>query len=461
MGQVIFGLHTMEAKRWISKKEASTIKSFFGLNPNDILNNETYFFQDGIVRLWIEEVAGKSSRRYYLHAIVNFSRVLGLSNYLIMPYDTANVSKAVKSISAILKKIGLRNGNEQFQKWTVVRLDSAFDIHERYAELLMHLLNWSVNLSDVKRKCTFQGPRDKQIDDTSVSLRFGNASFVYNVYRKEAELGSKGKNLSSEERAELADLVRVERQNHNSALKKLLPNKEVQDLSNPKVRDVLIKTMIEDIHTFFGEGDYYSYAALMEKYRGHLEDIKGILKSIIQITEHSLMDMPDIYTKEVEDVCRNLGVSPVGIQKFYADWFEVDRLDGLYNRIVAQYPPPQQKRQYNVFPVPHKTADGRYKATITIYPTVGVRRQLSVAGKTLEEYEEKVFIKLYYASLNCQFFANSAILEEREAAEKALDSIRRFRKVVKTQQVQKRIDDYIAECERNNQKGANKHDSIQ
>lgn len=139
MGQVAFGLHTGQMKKWISEKEANSVKSFFGLKPSEPLEDEMSFYPRGITKLWIEEVRGKTKPRFYLHVKVNFARVLSISDFAVMPFTTANMRKIITAVTDILKKL-LSNGNEQFSEWTVERLDTAFDVYEEHTALLMQLL---------------------------------------------------------------------------------------------------------------------------------------------------------------------------------------------------------------------------------------------------------------------------------------------------------------------------------
>lgn len=102
--EAVFGLHTAEFKKWISRREADSIKAYFNLNPDEALTGSTYFYQDGVTKLWIEEVKGKKPR-YYLHVIVNFARALKAGNYKAMPYTTGNVRKVFTALNAIIGEL--------------------------------------------------------------------------------------------------------------------------------------------------------------------------------------------------------------------------------------------------------------------------------------------------------------------------------------------------------------------
>ncbi|MDE6749302.1 MAG: hypothetical protein K2K21_09640 [Lachnospiraceae bacterium] len=380
----VFGLHTGEFKHWISETEANYIKGFFGLAPNDELVDVSYFYQDGITKLWIKEVPNKQRMRYCLYMKINFSRVLKLSDHKIMPYTTANVKKAFKAINEVLKILHLSKRNNRFSEWTVERLDSAFDVYAERPATLMQLLNSSVYL-DNKKKCKrieIPGKTPEQLKYES--MRFGNTLFVYNVYVKLAEVfakaNEKGVTITMDVLKEVRHILRVERQNHPEGIKKLLPNKVAGDLADAKVREGILKTMIDEMGIFFGKDDYSG----------------------------------------------------------------ADCMQGIYNRITAQY---QQPRKYGDFPTPCTIWDGRRKATITLYDANSGRKQIQVAGKTLEDYEDKVFSKLSKAYMHNRAYLKSDDSGKRDMALKSADSIIRFRRVVKTAAVKQKIMKFIENFE--------------
>lgn len=439
MGGVVFGLHTGQMKKWVSEKEANSIKSFFGLKPSEPLEDEMSLYSQGITKVWIEEVRGKTKPRFYLHVKVNFARVLGISDFTVMPLTAANMKKVITTVTAILKKF-LSNGNEQFSDWTVERLDSAFDVYEQNSALLMQLLNYSLDLSSSRKKCRLIPIPGKQPEDTIFqSMRFGNDSYTYNIYQKLTQLLSKGKALTDAELAEVQQLLRVERQNHENAIKKLLPNGKVGDLAAAKVRESILRTMIDDIQLFFGTGDFYSWKGIKERFSDRAAELEPIITAMKRITANSLANERAAYTKDVAEVFSKLGISPAGIQKQLAQQYGVDYMDGLYSRIVSLYPRPADRRQYNSFPIPHKGADGRYRATVTLYWVNQEKQKVSVAGRTVEDYEAKVSRKLREVYLINRGFKSV----NPDALDKSFDSILRFRKMAKTKEVKTEIDNFI------------------
>lgn len=87
MEPVIFGIHTGTFKKWISLKEANAVKRFFGLKIDVPLTDQTFFYEKGLTRIWIQEISNKRGMKYYLYMKVNFSRALGLGTHRIMPYS--------------------------------------------------------------------------------------------------------------------------------------------------------------------------------------------------------------------------------------------------------------------------------------------------------------------------------------------------------------------------------------
>lgn len=437
----VFGLHTAQFKKWISRREADSIKAYFNLNPDEKLTGSTYFYQDGITKLWIEEVKGKKPR-YYLHMIINFSRVLGISNYKAMPYTLGNVKKVFTAMNKVLKALPLSGNNAVFPDWTRERLDSVFDIYEEHTELLMVLLNRSVNLSDRKKRCNripIQGKTAQELE--CQSMRFGNNSFTYNIYRKIEEIQDKGKSITEEEKAEVQHLLRIERQNHKNSFKELV--KTAGDLANANVHDDILKTMIDEMELFFGKGDFYSWKGIKEKYYPeHKADINTIKNVMKQATLNLLETAQEMYTKDICGIFDKLGLSPVGIKEKVAEQYGIDFMQGIYSRIIAEFPRPPDKRKYNAFPIPHQIVDGRFKAAITIYSASNGRKQIQVAGKTPEDYEIKVLNKLKEAYLLNRRYIKSDDADKRSMVQKSADSVKRFIKVSKTA-VRQEAEDFI------------------
>lgn len=462
MEQVVFGIHTATLKHVITLKEVHAVKKFFGVdNIDKTLEDETHFYEKGITKIWIQEIPTKQGTRYFLFMQINFTRALGIGIHKIMTYSTANVKKAIRAVNKVLKILPLLDKNSDFKEWTVERIDTVFDICEQDTPLLMQLLNYSLDLGDSRKKCrrmTIPGKPPEQV--VYESMRFGNDSYVYNVYVKLTEVLEKakknGRTVTPEEIEEVQNILRIERQNHASAVKNLLPYRKVGDLADDKVRADILKVMIDEAALFFGTGDFYAWREIEKRYLPeHKADIDTIKNAMAQITLNSLEavqeQQQEVYTKEVSGIFARLGISPVGIKKVEAEQYKAEYIQGIYSRITAAYPRPPDKRQYNSFPVPHRTGDGRFKATITLYHADSGRKQLQIAGKTLEDYEGKVLNRLRETYLLNRLYIKSADTDKHDMVQKSADSVKRFTKVSKTaakQEAEKFIESVIMEDEK-------------
>ena len=269
MNKVIYGLHTGEAKKQITYREYKKMELMFGTSFPDESHACSQFFKNGVSKFWIEEVKNKTGKQYWLHLRVNMARAVGVGEYCLMPYTISNVKKMIREISKVLKKLKLQDKNADFGEWRWERFDSAFDVEEAFPELFMSLLDKSLNVNANKRQCQRKLfiPANPNVCE---SIRFGNDSYIYNIYIKLADLKNNGITITSEILREVTNIIRIERQNHLSAIKNLLPNGLVKDLTLTSVRDAILKKMIEDeIHLPTFVGNDANVAGLAEAYVGN------------------------------------------------------------------------------------------------------------------------------------------------------------------------------------------------
>lgn len=441
MNQVIYGLHTGQAKKQITYREAKEIKMLFGTSFPDEAHACSQFFQDGISKFWIEEIPSKVGMKYWIHVRVNMARAVAIGEYCLMPYTVSNVKKMIRTISNVLKKLKLQGGNADFSEWKWERFDSAFDVEVAYPELYLSLLDKSLDVNAYKRKCV-RKPFTPVNPSVCESLRFGNASYVYNVYIKLADLINMGITITPEILQEIQNIVRVERQNHPSAIKQLLPNGLVKDLVSVRALDGILKVMIDDIEAFWGKGTYYSSYEIKAKFDRNPE-VQKLVPTLAAFTKKSLEDEYGLYTAEVRKVFEEHGIMPVGILKEDVARYQIKELKALYNMVTDCYSV-AKKRVYHVFPVGHWAGDGRFKAGITVHKVNETRKiPLTIWGHTEEEYEEKVLQELMnvYATNVKYHCANNKSIPE--LMEKSADDILRFYQVVESKTVKAKVREYI------------------
>lgn len=432
----VFGLHTAEFKKWITGKEARAIYGFFGVGPHGGLSGGTRFYDSGVTKLWIEKIPGKGKPRYYMHIIVNFTRALGGSGYAAMPYTTANVRRAFGAVNGVLKKLPLSGENCRISEWTPERVDSTFDVYEEQTELLMLLLNRFADLGGAGKRCRRMPIPDRTPGEAAVqSMRFGNSSFTYNIYRKLEEIRDRGKPVTEEEREEIRYLLRVERQTRPDGLGKLLTVRRAGSLTKACVRDAFLKVMIDEAGLFFGRGDFRSWKRIKEEYLpDRAADISAIKPVMKAVTDSPPGAGPETVPKEARKIFDRLGISPAGIRKDEEERYGTGIVKGIHSRITAAYQRPPDRGRRHPFPVPHRTGDGRYKSAIILYDVCRGKKQVQVAGRTLADYERKVMRELERACRSNRLFWHLDEDMDR-MLKKSVDSVRRFREVAETRDV--------------------------
>lgn len=440
MNQVIYGLHTGEAKKQISYREAKGIEMIFGTSFSDENHACSQFFKEGISKFWIEEVISKQYKKYILHLRVNLARASGIGDYCLMPYTIPNVKKTRRVISKVLKQLKLNDKNADFGEWKVERLDTAVDVEVAFPDMYMTLLDKSLDVNAYKRKCkrVYFTPTNP---DVCESIRFGNDSYTYNVYIKLADLINKGITITPEILQEVKNIVRIERQNKQSALKQLLKERQIKDLESVSVRDAILKTLIEDVEAFWGKGNYYSAHEVKAEFGG-VSDVIQLIPAMVKFTENSLETEYAIYSPEIKQQFKDYGIMPVGICREDAHKHQIHKIEGPYNMVTNIYAIPD-KRTYNVFPIPHLCSDGRYKAGITFHMVNDTRKQpVSIAKSELDAYEETVLRELKRAYVtNIKHHCSVAPIPELK--DKSADDILRFYQVVQTKSVKEDAKSFI------------------
>ena len=413
----------------------------FGNSISDEHHACSQFFKEGISGFWIEEVISKEGKQYWLHIKVNFARTIGIGEYCLMPYTITNMKKSIKAVSKLLEQLKLESENADFGEWKLERLDTGFDVEVSCLLLYMILLDKSLNVKALKKQCKRKHfvPANPNVCE---SIRFGNDSYTYNIYIKIADLINKGIAITPEIQKEVANIIRVERQNHLSALKQLLPTRTVKDLASKKTMEDILKTLIADMEAFWGRGSYYSALGIITKFGENL-DIKTIVSALGVFTKSSLEAEYSQYTPEIKALFQEYGILPTGIRREDEQLYQVSEIKGLYDMITECYKV-VEKRAYHIFPVPHLCSDGRYKAGINFNMVNDTRKQpVSITGRTLEEYEQKVWRELLRVwCVNLKYHCNHN-MSISDLMKKSTSDIMRFSKVVKSKRVKVILKDDI------------------
>lgn len=447
--KIVYGVHTGEVEHRITRKEMEQVKVFFNLSPNDPLCNTSYFYKQGINQIVIEETVkrygGQEHIQYKLVLRLNFSRCIGGGDYVIMPLTVRNVKKVITRVNRILQKVlQLNVGNGQLEDWTIRRLDSAFDIYIDQPELLAVLLNLSLQLpAKQKSSYSLQTNTEQFRQQIQESVCFGNDSYDYNIYVKLVELMKQGRVLTDDERASLPHLFRVERQNHEGALKKMLGASlcfgELEDIS---ILESIKTTMIQDMKTYFGTGNFYSVEKLRELFATQGTDYIKYKIELNNMVAGGLCWQQN-YSAGFLSFLKQNGIAPAIIAQPLVQKYQVEELQGIYNMITSVHPL-QKKREYHAFPVPCTKSDGR-KSVVLSLPSVAnyPSNQESVAGATLEQLEEKIYKKVTENYLVHRRYMQSANALELDVLARSVEYVLNFRRVVQTEAVKISLDTFI------------------
>ncbi len=460
VSEIIFGLHTGEIEHKISRKEMEQIKAFFNLTPNDILCNTSYFYKQGITQLEIVETVkqynGENKQQYTLKLRLNFSRIIGGAEYEIMPLTVRNIKKVITRVNKILQKIlPLQNTNNQVEDWIVDRLDSAFDIYMKKPQLFIILLNFSLQLPPKqKSKYLLSTDSEKLRQQIAESIRFGNDSYIYNIYVKLIELMKRNLILSDEERNRLQDLLRVEKQHLRDGVKRLLGNKRrFGILAEEHTIEDIKRAMISDIEIYFGKGNFYSAIKWKYKVASKGIDVEQYEEWLSRM-ERGILCWQQNYPKELMEFLKEVELAPTIIPTRFVESCQVDEIQGLYNMIIQKYPLQKPKRVYHEFPVPCRKSDGRFSAVLSLpsfkhYPSV----KKTIAKPTLEEYEREVYREVMRNYLINRIGKKSFDKRRQEVFIKSGEYIVKFRNVVQTEEVKavldKLIEDFLLDKQQN------------
>ena len=264
-------VHTLNIARKISQMEVERIRRKYqlpddesikvtdtgivGINEISITKNPVY--KDGAF----------TGHSYTLNILVNVAKVIGRSRVAMVTINRDNMYKLMGRLHEILgNQLQLDTRNCHVEDWTLVRLDTGFDLKIPYDRLhevtfYMRLLHHSLNLEN-NRKCDYK--KFKGYDKENVkyeSLTFGNAHYSYNIYLKRKQLVLQGKKFQSMEDWDATDgVIRFEKQMSSRKIASVLGSPQrLGLLLDEAVSQRIFADVQADLKVFFGAGRYVAY----------------------------------------------------------------------------------------------------------------------------------------------------------------------------------------------------------
>lgn len=471
-------VHTFDISHWISKWEANRIKQKFqialnerlkigstgiaGINQIEIKENPVYG-ADGVIL--------KSSYQLYLQ--VNLGKLLRISDTLMVAINKSTVRKMITALSKVMdKQLQLSPKNSIPERWILNRLDCGFDIDlsqfigRKFGSIhltgvYIHLLHNALNLHN-NRHCTLKPYKGCDSQNAQwESLRFGNDSYTYNIYGKLGQLIKAYGKLSPEQYSEAEYILRIEKQIFGKGIANGVgsPQKLALLLDETVIQKVF-DTIVRDIKTFFGTGDFVPYEDAVQKIEqsSYPNEYKKLLFTVLfDISDIGFHDFVSEKLKAspqtekakeaVKERCKQyredieaLGISASSILKDDID----DSLQGIFSIVspdVSKNPTGRKKGKFAS--IYQDKANSRYRCNITVHNAEGGQKRISMADTQKERLEDKILDKLVEVH-------NQNILEIQSnpeliiaVTEQTKADIQNFRTTINRPELLEKIDDVL------------------
>lgn len=471
-------VHTFDISHWISKWEANRIKQKFqialnerlkigstgiaGINQIEIKENPVYG-ADGVVL--------KPS--YQLCLQVNLGKLLRISDTLMVAINKSTVRKMITALSKVMdKQLQLSPKNSIPERWILNRLDCGFDIDlsqfigRKFGSIhltgvYIHLLHNTLNLHN-NRHCTLKPYKGCDSQNAQwESLYFGNDSYRYNIYSKHNQLIRTYGKLSPEQHSEAEYILRIEKQIFGKGIANGIGSpQKLALLLDESVIEKVFDTIIKDIKTFFGTGDFVPYvdAVLKIGKSSYSKEYKKILKTVLNgiskfgfhgfisgvlaeakkngIAEEIVRKIFKRYREDIEA----LGISASSILK---DDIE-DSLQGIFSIVSPDLSKNLTGRKKGKFAsIYQDKANSRYRCNITVHNAEGGQKRISMADTQKERLEDKILDKLVEVH-------NQNILEIQSNSEQIITvteqtkaDIQNYRTTINRPDLLEKIDDVL------------------
>lgn len=471
-------VHTFDISHRISKWEADRIRQKFqvayneqlkigstgiiGINQIEIKENPVYG-ADGLIL--------KSS--YQLCFQVNLGKLLRISNVSMVALNK-NIGR--KMITALLKvmvkELQLSPKNSIPEQWILNRLDCGFDIDLsqfigrkigsiHLTGAYIHMLHNTLNLYN-NRHC-IQHPF-KGCDSQNAqweSLYFGNDSYTYNIYSKYNQLIRTYGKLSPEQHSEAEYTLRIEKQIFGKGIANGIgsPQKLALLLDETVIQNVF-DTIVRDIKTFFGTGDFVPYKDAVQKIEqssysreykecliivltgisrfGFHEFISGVLAEAKQngIPEETEKERLKQYREDIEA----LGVS---VSTILDDGIE-DALQGIFSIVSPDVANKLTGRRKGKFAsIYQDKVNSRYRCNITVHNAEGGQKRISMADTEKERLEDKILDKLMEAHKQNITEVQSNPEQIKTVTKQTKADIQNFRTTIDRPDLLNKIDDML------------------
>ena len=480
-------VHTLNIARKISQMEVERIRRKYqlpddesikvtdtgivGINEISITKNPVY--KDGAF----------TGHSYTLNILVNVAKVIGRSRVAMVTINRDNMYKFIGRLHELFgNQLQLDTRNCNIEDWTLVRLDTGFDLKIPYDSLpeisyYVRLLHHSLNLEN-NRNCEYK--KFKGYDRENVkyeSLSFENAYYAYNIYAKRKQLILQGKKFQSMEDWDMTDgVIRFEKQMSSRKIASVLGSpQKLGLLLDEAVSQRIFSDVQADLKAFFGAGRYVAYDMGMELIEASRypteakeymrivytaatkEGFQKMLSGAVVLAQREGLDIARVRRDmlEARKKIEALGISVAGL---FHDEVQVIQKDTLPNinylvkRIKVDNEIKREKASFaKIYP-----ENNRFRCNPTIHDADGTGHRKSLAGRSCDELEGTV-AKCLYQSLksNLQAVTGDTAATAR-VMQQSREEFQSFVCQVENPNVREIIQNLIATIDTH--LGGNKHD---
>lgn len=480
-------VHTMNIARKVSQMEVARIQRKYhladdeaikitdtgivGINEISITKNPVY--KDGAF----------TGHSYTLNILVNVAKVIGRSRVAMVTINRDNMYKLVGRLHEILgSQLQLDARNCHIEDWTLVRLDTGFDLkipYERLPEITFYvrLLHHSLNLEN-NRKCEYK--KFKGYDRENIkyeSLSFENAYYSYNIYFKRKQLILQGKKFQSMEDWDATDgVIRFEKQMSSKKIASVLGSPQrLGLLLDEAVSQRIFADVQADLKVFFGAGRYVAcdkgmkiiegsrYPAEAKEYMKIVytastkEGFQKMLSGAVALAQREGLDGDRVRRDmlEARKKIEALGISVAGLLDNEIAAIQKDSLANI-NYLVQQIKVDKEIKREKASFAKIYPENNRFRCNPTIHDADGIGRRKSLAARSYDELEGTVARCLYQSlKSNLQAVTGDTAATAR-VMQQSRDEFQSFVCQVENQSVKEVVQNLIEQI--NVQLGGNQHD---
>lgn len=422
-------VHTLNITRKISQMEVSRIRRKYQLAESDTIKvTDTGIVginEISITKSPIFKDGAFTGYSYTLDILVNVAKVIGRSRVAMVTINHDNMYKLVGRLHEIFGgQLQLDTRNCHIEDWTLVRLDTGFDLkipYDRLPEitLYMRLLHHSLSLEN-NRNCDYK--RFKGYDKKNVkyeSLSFGNLGYEYNIYFKRGQMILQGKKFQCIEEWDLTDgVIRFEKQMFSKKIASVLGSpQKLGLLLDEAVSQRIFSDVQADLKVFFGAGRYVAYSKGMEVIEGSRypaeakeymkivytastrEGFQKMLSGAVALAQREGLDGERVRRDmlEARKKIEALGISVAGLFDSEVQAIQKDALANI-NYLMQQIKVDKEIKREKASFAKIYPENNRFRCNPTIHDADGRGHRKSLAGRSYDELEGTV-AKCLYQSL--------------------------------------------------------------